>query len=104
MTLRTLVGGAACALTVAGLLCVAGASAQAATLPCNLGSDGSGASVTCYSGSSYTWRLAVDCLDTSNIKWPRIVYTIYGAYHTGDGTESATCTDNLKADARIEAK
>ncbi|MFC0436046.1 hypothetical protein [Kutzneria buriramensis] len=109
MTFRTLVArsllaSVACAVSAAGLIAVGGATAQAASLPCNLGSNGSSASVTCYSGSHYTWRLVVDCLDTSNIQWPRTVYTITRDYHTGDGTDSATCSGNLKASARIEAK
>jgi hypothetical protein len=99
--MKTLLGlataAAAMTVTFAG-------PAQAASLPCGLGSNGNTASATCWSGSSYTWRLVVDCLDTSNIKWPKTVNTLYGAYIKGDGTETLSCAGNLKASARLEAK
>jgi hypothetical protein len=98
--LKTLLG--AVGLT-AGLLTFA-APAQAASLPCLLGGSGNSASATCYSGAPYTWRLAVDCLDTTNIKWPKLVTTLYGDYITGDGTESLSCKPSLRAIGRIEAK
>ena len=66
--------------------------------------NGNTASATCWSGSSYTWRLAVDCLDTTNIKWPKIVNTLYGDWITGDGTETLTCKPGLRASARLEAR
>jgi hypothetical protein len=99
--MKTLLGLATVAAAVS--LPLAG-TAQAASLPCGLGSNGNTASATCWSGSPYTWRLVVDCLDTSNIKWPKIVNTLYGAYITGDGTETLSCQSNLRANARIEAK
>jgi hypothetical protein len=33
-----------------------------------------------------------------------VVTTLYGAWTTGDGTETLTCQSNLKASARLEAK
>jgi hypothetical protein len=80
------------------------APAQAASLPCGLGSNGPTGTATCWSGAPYTWRLVVDCLDTTNIKWPKVVNTLYGAWTKGDGTETLTCQSNLKASARLEAK
>jgi hypothetical protein len=98
---KTLLGLTAAA---AAVLLPLAAPAQAASLPCGLGSNANNASATCWSGSSYTWRLAVDCLDTSNIKWPKVVNTLYGAWITGDGTESLSCKPAYKASARLEAK
>lgn len=103
MRLKSLLGMATVAAATTGMLAFA-APAQAAQLPCFLAGSGGSASATCYSGSSYTWRLVVDCVDTSNIKWPKIVYSVAGAYRTGDGTDSITCAAGLKANGRIEAK
>jgi hypothetical protein len=102
--MKTLLGMAAVAAAATGTFAVATPSAQAAQLPCFLAGSGSSASATCYSGSSYTWRLVADCLDTSNIKWPKIVNTKYGAYIKGDGTESLSCASGLRAVGRIEAR
>ncbi|MEY9962680.1 hypothetical protein ABIA33_000706 [Streptacidiphilus sp. MAP12-16] len=102
MRLKTLLGLAACVASATAALAVG--PAQAAQLPCNLGGSGNTASVTCYSGAPYTWRLVVDCVDTSNVYWPRIVSTTYGAYRTGDGTEVLSCAASLRADGRIEAR
>jgi hypothetical protein len=94
----------ATALAATGLLTVTVPPAQAAQLPCNLTGSGSSATADCYSGSRYTWRLVVDCVDTSNPKLPRTVTTLYGKYRTGDGTETLNCHSPLRADGRIEAK
>jgi len=99
--MKTLLGLAA---ATAGTFAVATPSAQAAQLPCFLAGSGSSASATCYSGSSYTWRLAADCLDTSNVKWPRIVDTKYSGYLKGDGYQSLNCAPGLRAVGRIEAR
>jgi hypothetical protein len=101
--MKTLMGFATAAAATTGLLAFA-APAQAASLPCGLGSNGNTASATCWSGSPYTWRLVVDCLDTTNVKWPKTVDTRYGEWITGDGTETLSCAANLKASARLEAK
>ncbi|WP_328538926.1 hypothetical protein [Streptomyces sp. NBC_00344] len=103
MRVKTLLALAACSVTAAGILAAAPA-AQAASLPCNLGGSGSSASATCYSGSSYTWRLVVDCNDVSNVRWPVTVTTLYGDWHTGDGTESLSCDGSLRAIGRLEAR
>ncbi|GGO94102.1 hypothetical protein [Wenjunlia tyrosinilytica] len=102
MRVKTLLGLAACAAATAGVLTVP--PAQAAQLPCFLSGSGSSASATCYSGASYTWRLVVDCVDTSNARWPKIVSTLRGDYITGDGTETLSCSGSLRADGRIETK
>jgi hypothetical protein len=102
MRLKKMLGLAAGAVIAAGLFTATPASA--ASLPCNLSSDGNSGSVTCFSGSSYTWRLAVDCLDRTNPWQPVIVNTLYGEWHTGDGTETLSCAAALHADARIEAR
>ncbi|GHJ39847.1 hypothetical protein [Streptomyces sp. TS71-3] len=91
----------AAALT-AGLLALA-APAGAASLPCNLTSNGSTTSATCYSGSSYTWRLVADCSDVSDPRNPSHVTTLYGDWHTGDGTETLTCGSGLRANGHLEA-
>lgn len=101
MRLQNLLGLAAVAAAATGALAVA-TPAQAAQLPCFLSGSGNTASATCYSGSSHTWRLAADCVDTSNIRWPRIVTTLYSGYRTGDGTATLTCAAGLRADGRIE--
>jgi hypothetical protein len=101
--LKSLLGLTATAAVATGILAMA-TPAQAASLPCHLSGSGNSASATCYSGSSYTWRLVVDCLDTTNVKWPKIVGTLYGDYRTGDGTDTLTCAPNLRADGRIEAR
>ncbi|MEU9011027.1 hypothetical protein AB0D12_14845 [Streptomyces sp. NPDC048479] len=77
--------------------------ASAARLPCNLAGSGGTASANCYSGSSYTWRLVVDCDDVSNPKWPARVKTLYGAWRTGDGSDSISCGGSLRASGRLEA-
>lgn len=100
MRFKTLLGLTACA---AGLFTVA-TPAQAAALPCGLGSNANTASATCWSGSSYTWRLVVDCLDTSNIKWPTVAYTLHGEWITGDGSDSLSCKPSLRASAHLESK
>jgi hypothetical protein len=100
--LKTTLLGLAAAIAVPTALLTT-APAQAASLPCNLTSSGNSASVTCYSGASYTWRLVVDCLDTTIPTSPVIVDTLYGSYTTGDGTETLTCAAGLRADGRIEA-
>jgi hypothetical protein len=100
--MKTLLGLTAAA--AAGVLPLVTVPAQAASLPCGLGSNANTASATCWSGSSYTWRLAVDCLDTSNIKWPKVVNTLYGEWIKGDGTETLSCKPAYKASARLEAK
>lgn len=87
----------------AGGLAVA-TPAQAAQLPCGLGGDGNRASATCWGGSSHTWRLVVDCLDTSNIRWPKIVDTIYGEWHRGDGSDTRYCAGGLRASGRLELR
>jgi hypothetical protein len=99
---RTALGLAACAAVTAGLLTATPASA--ARLPCNLAGSGDTASANCYSGSSYTWRLVVDCDDVSNPKWPVRVKTVYGAWHTGDGSDSISCGGSLRATGRLEAR
>ena len=103
MRLKALVGLAAGAAARAGSL-VAAAPAQAAPLPCWLAGRGRTASAGGYSGSSITWRLAADCLDRSNIKWPVVVTTLYSDYVTGDGTRSLTCPNSLSAQGRIEVR
>lgn len=102
MRLKNMLGLAAGATIAAGLLTASPASA--ASLPCNLTSNGNSASVTCYSGSSYTWRLVVDCTDVSSPRLPRLVDTVYGAWKTGDGTESVSCGGSLRANAHLEAR
>lgn len=92
------------AVVAAGVLPLAAAPAQAAGLPCGLGSNANTGTATCWSGSPYTWRLAVDCVDTSNIKWPKVITTLYGDWIKGDGTETRTCKSAYKADPRIELK
>ncbi len=104
MRMKTLLGVAAMAAAATGTFAVAAPSAQAAQLPCFLAGSGSSASATCYSGSSYTWRLVADCLDTSNVKWPRIVDTKYNGYVRGDGSQSLNCAAGLRAVGRIEAR
>lgn len=99
--MKTLLGVAATAAALTGALAVA-TPAQATRLPCHLGGSGGSASAECYSGSSITWRLAADCLDVSNIKWPRHVNTLYSAYRTGDGRVTLTCASGLRASGRIE--
>ncbi|HET6360011.1 hypothetical protein [Streptomyces sp.] len=99
---RSALGLAACAAVAAGLLTATPASA--ARLPCNLAGSGSNAYANCYSGSSYTWRLVVDCDDVSNPKWPVRVTTLYGAWHTGDGSDSISCAGSLRATGRLEAR
>ncbi len=99
---RTALGLAACAAVATGLLTATPASA--ARLPCHLAGSGNSASATCYSGSSYTWRLVVDCDDVSNPKWPARVSTRYGAWHTGDGSDSLSCGGSLRATGRLEAR
>ncbi|WNI14488.1 hypothetical protein [Actinacidiphila sp. ITFR-21] len=101
MRVPTLLGLAACAAATTGALAVA--PAQAAQLPCFLSGSGNSASATCYSGAPYTWRLVVDCQDTRTIKWPVTVTTLYGAYITGDGTETLSC-GSYRAQGRIEAR
>jgi hypothetical protein len=103
MRLKALAGLAAGAAARAGSL-VAASPAQAAQLPCWLAGSGSTASAGCYSGSSITWRLAADCLDRSNIKWPVVVTTLYSDYVTGDGTQALTCPNSLSAQGRIEVR
>jgi hypothetical protein len=100
--LKNMLGLAAGVTIAAGLLTASPASA--ASLPCNLGSSGNSASVTCYSGSSYTWRLVVDCADVSSPMLPRTVSTVYGDWHTGDGTEAISCGGSLRANAHLEAR
>jgi len=102
--MKTLLGVVAVAAAATGTFAVATPSAQATRLPCHLAGSGSSASATCYSGSSYTWRLVADCLDTSNIKWPRIVDTKYSGYIKGDGTQSLNCDSGLRAVGRIETR
>ena len=102
MRTKTLLGLTAIAATC--LLPLAAAPAQAASLPCGLGSSANTGTATCWSGSPYTWRLAVDCLDTSNIKWPTVVTTLYGEWIKGDGTETRSCKPAYKASSRLEAK
>ncbi|MET7616040.1 hypothetical protein [Streptomyces sp. NPDC005408] len=99
---RTALGLAACAAVAAGLLTATPASA--ARLPCNLAGSGNSASANCYSGSSYTWRLVVDCDDVSSPKWPVRVTTLYGAWHTGDASDSISCGGSLRATGRLEAR
>ncbi len=88
---------------LAGSLAMA-APAQAAQAPCGLGSDGPRASVTCWGGTSLTWRLVADCVDHSNIRWPRVVYTTYGQYHRGSGSDTLYCTSGLRAHGRLELR
>ncbi|AVZ73643.1 hypothetical protein SLUN_17145 [Streptomyces lunaelactis] len=99
---KAALGLAACAATAAGLLTAT--PATAARLPCHLAGSGDTASAHCYSGSSYTWRLVVDCDDVSNPKWPVRVKTLYGAWHTGDGSDSISCGSPLRATGRLEAR
>jgi hypothetical protein len=101
--MRILLGLATCVAAAASAVAVA-MPAQSARLPCNLGGSGNSASATCYGGYSYTWRLVVDCLDTSNLRWPVVVTTLYGNYRTGDGTDTLTCASSLRASGRLEAR
>ncbi|MEV0096987.1 hypothetical protein [Streptomyces sp. NPDC050738] len=102
MRVKSLLALAACSASAVGILLTAPA-AQAASLPCGLGSDGGSATATCWSGSSYTWRLVVDCNDVSNVKWPVTVKTLYSPWHKGDGTEALSCGGALRALAHLEA-
>lgn len=102
MRMKNMLALAAGATVAAGLF--AAAPASAASLPCNLSSGGNSASVTCYSGSPYTWRLVVDCLDTSSPMQPRLVNTVYGDWHTGDATQTISCGGSLRASAHLEAR
>jgi len=99
---KTALGLAACAAVAAGLLTATPASA--ARLPCHLAGSGDSSSAYCYSGSSYTWRLVVDCDDVSNPKWPVRVKTLHGAWHTGDGSESIACGGSLRAAGHLESR
>ncbi|WP_406401485.1 hypothetical protein OH805_20715 [Streptomyces sp. NBC_00879] len=40
----------------------------------------------------------------SNPKWPVRVTTLYGAWHTGDGSDSISCAGSLRATGRLEAR
>ncbi|MFF0063582.1 hypothetical protein ACFYRC_18950 [Streptomyces sp. NPDC005279] len=99
---KTALALAAGAAIVAGLFTATPASA--ARLPCNLAGSGDSASANCYSGSSYTWRLVVDCDDVSNPKWPVRDRTVYGAWHTGDGSDAISCGGSLRAQGHLEAR
>jgi hypothetical protein len=94
---------AACAAAMAAGLLTA-TPASAARLPCHLAGSDDTASAHCYSGSSYTWRLVVDCDDVSNPKWPVRVKTVYGDWHTGDGSDSISCGGSLRALGRLESR
>ncbi|MFK4596425.1 hypothetical protein RKD30_003092 [Streptomyces pristinaespiralis] len=100
--MKTTLGLAAAAAMAAGLL--AATPASAARLPCHLAGSGDTASATCYSGSSYTWRLVVDCDDVSNPRWPVRVNTLHGAWHTGDGSDTISCGGSLRATGHLEAR
>jgi hypothetical protein len=103
MRLTTLAGLAAAAVALAGSLVVA-SPAQAAALPCWVAGSGSDASAGCYSGSSITWRLAVDCWDTTNIKWPTLKESKFSPYVTGDGEQHLSCARGLRANGRLEVR
>jgi hypothetical protein len=79
-------------------------SAEAGTIPCYTGNGGANASGGCYGSMSGSWRLDVDCIDTSDIRWPRNVGTRYGAWRYGGGSEAISCASGLRADPRIEIR
>jgi hypothetical protein len=99
-----ILGGLAAAAAVVGGVALATGPADAATLPCYTGTNGNTAHGACYSSPMFHWRVAADCVDRSNIRWPVVVNTVYGEWTTGNGDESVTCAPGLSADPRIEVR
>ncbi|MCW2504487.1 MAG: hypothetical protein JWO79_2771 [Actinomycetia bacterium] len=95
---------AAATIVVGGSLAASTSSASAGQVPCWVSGGGNSATAGCYSGGFQTWRVAADCVDTSNVRWPKIVDTQRGAWTTGDGQETVACGPGLRADGRLELR